>query len=94
MVFEEKIFKYFFQKYFLNIAMATNQILQFGQKLIGIIEDYSSNISVDKKSKNNCREIAKTAAFHFSHYISMETISCYTNLTAEAIAIKKTTVII
>ena len=43
-------------------------------KLIGIIEDYSGNISVVKKSKNKCREIhvAKTAAFHFSHYISME----------------------
>ena len=45
-------------------------------KFIWIVEDYSRNISV-KKNLNICPETAKNANFHFSHYKSMETISCH-----------------
>ena len=47
-------------------------------KFIWIVEDYSRNISV-KKYLNICSETAKIANFHFSHYKSMETISCHSN---------------
>ena len=41
-----------------------------------------------KKNPNNCSEIAKIANFHFPHYKSMEIISCHSNQTAGAIAMK------
>ena len=47
-------------------------------EFIWIVEDYSRNISV-KKILIICSEVAKIATFHFSHYKSMETISCHSN---------------
>ena len=47
-------------------------------KFIWIVEDYSRNISVEK-IQNICSETAKITTFHFSHYNSMETISCHSN---------------
>ena len=47
-------------------------------KFIQIIEDYSRNISV-KKYLNICSETEKIADLHFSHYKSVETISCHSN---------------
>ena len=46
-----------------------------------------------KKKKNLiiCSEIAKIANFHFSHYKSMETISCHINQSSYLIGTKKHT---
>ena len=63
---EKKIFEYFFFKFNVSVAMATNQNQQFRQNSY---EDYFRNISV----KNICNEIAINLNFHFSHYKSMET---------------------
>ena len=46
-------------------------------KFICIVEDYFRNISV--KNLNICSETAKISSFHFSHYKSMETVSCHSN---------------
>ena len=59
--------------------MATNQIQRLGKS--------SRNISV-KKYLNICSETAKIANFHFSHYKSMETISCHSNQSSYPIGTK------
>ena len=43
-----------------------------------------------KKNLNICSETAKIANFHFSHYKSMETISCQSNQSSYPIGIKNT----
>ena len=58
-------------------------------KFIWVIKDYSRNISV-KKNLNICSETAKIANFHFSHYKSMETISCHSNQSSYPIGTKNT----
>ena len=54
------------------------------------MEDYSINISVKKKS-NISSETAETVNFQFSHYKSMETISCHSNQSSYPTGIKNTT---
>ena len=41
-----------------------------------------------KKILNNCSETAKIANVHFSHYKSMETISCHSNQSSNGIGTK------
>ena len=53
------------------------------------MEDYSINISVKKKS-NISSETAETVNFQFSHYKSMETISCHSNQSSYPTGIKNT----
>ena len=43
-----------------------------------------------KKNLNICSETAKIANFHFSHYKSMETISCHSNQSSYPIGTKNT----
>ena len=54
------------------------------------MEDYSINISVIKNSNipNNSAEIVN---FHFSHYKSMETISCHSKQSSYPTGIKNIT---
>ena len=54
----------------LSIAMATNQIQQFGLN--------SRNITVNC-CQNTYNQIEIKAYFHCSHYKSMETLSCHSN---------------
>ena len=42
------------------------------------------------KNLNICSETAKIANFHFSHYKSMETISCHSNQSSYPIGTKNT----
>ena len=42
-----------------------------------------------KKYLNICSETAKITNFHFSHYKSMETISCHSNQSSYPIGTKK-----
>ena len=80
MISEEKIFSYFFEKFTLYVAMATNKIQRIGQNSYeSIVEAYLRNVSVKKKNLNICSETAKIANFYFSHCKSMETISCHSN---------------
>ena len=67
-------FSIFFRKFTLYVAIATNQIQQFGQN------SYESwRTTLQNKNLNICSETAKTANFQFSHYKSMETIICHSN---------------
>ena len=52
-----------------------------------LVEDYSTNI-YKKFCQNTCSEIARMTNFHFSHYKSMETLSCHSNEMTWATAIK------
>ena len=58
-------------------------------KFIWIVDVYSRNISVEK-NLNICSETAKIDNFHFSHFKSMETISCHSNQSSYPIATKNT----
>ena len=51
------------------------------------MEDYSINISVKKKS-NIPDDLAEIVNFHFSHYKSMETLSCHSNQSSYLTEIK------
>ena len=84
----EDFFEYFFRKFTLYIAMATNQIQRFGQNSYqrrGLLKKHFC-----KKNLNACSETAKIANFHFSHYKSMETISCHSNQSSYPIGTKNT----
>ena len=83
MISEEKIFEYFFE----NLPFGNQSNSAIWTKFIWIVEDYSRNISV-KKNLNICREAAKIANFHFSHYKSMETLSCHNNHSSYPIGTK------
>ena len=54
------------------------------------MEDYSINISV-KKNQISPNDLAKIVNFHFSHYKSMETLSCHSNQSSYPTEIKKIT---
>ena len=54
-------------------------------KLIWLVQDYPRNISVELFSISAVTEI--NANFHFSHYKSMETLSCHSNERTWAITI-------
>ena len=51
------------------------------------MEDYSSNDSKKKICQNIRHKTAIKASLHFSHYTSMETLSCHSNQSAYATAI-------
>ena len=52
--------------------MVTNQIEGFGQKVCILVEDHSTNISIQNFCQNIYNEIAINANFYFSHNKSME----------------------
>ena len=54
------------------------------------MEDYAINIYV-KQNSNNPNDTAEMVNFHFSHYKSMETISCQSNQSSYPTGIKKIT---
>ena len=54
------------------------------------MEDYSINISV-KIFLNIPNDLAEIVNFHFSHYMSMGTISCHSNQSSYPTGIKNTT---
>ena len=54
------------------------------------MEDYSINISLKKKS-NIPNDLAEIVNFHFSHYKSMETLSCHSNQSSYPTKIKNIT---
>ena len=54
------------------------------------MEDYSINISV-KRNSNIPNDLAEIVNFHFSHYMSMGTISCHSNQSSNPTGIKNTT---
>ena len=86
---EEKIFYYFFRKFSVSVAMATNQVQRFGKKIIWLVEDYSRNISVNF-CQNICCEIAISANCYLSHYTSTATVSCHSNQSSYLIGNKQT----
>ena len=53
------------------------------------MEDYSINISV--KKSNIPKDLAKIVNLHFSHYKSMETLSCHSNQSSYLTEIKNIT---
>ena len=56
------------------------------------MEDYSINITVKKKS-NIPKDLADIVNFNFSHYKSMETLSCHSNQSSYLTEIKNITVV-
>ena len=54
------------------------------------MEDNSINISVKKKS-NIPKDLAEIVNFHFSHYKTMETLSCHSNQSSYPTEIKNIT---
>ena len=52
------------------------------------IFDYSINISVRKKKSNIPNKTVEISNFHFSHYKSLETISCHSNQSSYPTGIK------
>ena len=65
------------QNFTLHIAPATNQINGFGQKAYETWRTTQSTYL--RKNSNISNETAEMVNFHFSHYKSMGTISCYSN---------------
>ena len=55
------------------------------------MEDYSINISVKKEKSNITNDLAEIVKFHFSHYKSMETITCHSNQSSYPTKIKNIT---
>ena len=56
-----------------------------------MMEDYSINISV-KKISNIPNDLTEIVNFHFSHYKSMETLSCHSNQSSYPTEIKNITI--
>ena len=81
---EESIFKYFFQKFSLLVAMKTNQIERFGYKV------YIWWRTTQQIFPKVFSEIAINANFHFSQFKSMENLSCHSNESTCAMAIQNT----
>ena len=54
------------------------------------MDDYAINISV-KKNSNIPNDLAEIVNFHFSHYKSMETLSCHSNQSSNPTKIKNIT---
>ena len=88
MISEEKIFEDFFE----NLPfMLPWQPIKFSDldkihmNRRGLLKKHFCK----KKNLNICSETAKIANFHFSHYKSMETISCHSNRSSYPIGTKK-----
>ena len=88
-VSQRKNFEYFFEN--LPFMSPRQPIkLTIWTKVVCNMEDHSINISVKKKS-NISSETAETVNFQFSHYKSMETLSCHSNQSSYPTRIKNTT---
>ena len=86
MVFEKKNFEYFSKIY--PLYRLINQLNKaIWTKVVLNMEDYSINISV-KKISNIPNDLAEIVNFHFSHYKSMEPISCHSNQSSYPTGIK------
>ena len=83
---EEKIFEYFFE----NLPfMLPWQPIKFSElDKIHMNRRGLPKKHFCKKKFNTCRETAKNANFHFSHYKSMETISFHSNQSPYSIGTK------
>ena len=77
-----------FRKFTLYVAPSTNQMKAIWTKVVCYMEDYSINISVKKKS-NIPNDLAEIVNFNFSHYKSMETLSCHSSQISYPTEIKK-----
>ena len=80
-------YKSLIQHFRLSVAMATNQNEEFVQLLYGWWRTTQQTF-IKKFGQNTCSEIAIKTYFHFSHYKSMETLSCHSNISVWATAIK------
>ena len=83
----EKIFEYFFEN--LPFMLPWQPIIKFSD-LNKIHMNHRGLLKKQfrKKNLNICSETAKIANFHFSHYKSMETISCHYNQSSYPIGTK------
>ena len=82
-------YKSLIQHFRRSVIMATNQNEEFEQLLYvwWPMEDYSSTF-IKTFCQNTCSEIAIKSYLHFSHYKSKETLSCHSNESTWATAIK------
>ena len=87
MTSEKKIFEYFFRKFNISVAMATNQNQRFGQNLYGLYRTTPGTF-LWNFCQNICSNTEINANFHFSHYKSKETLSCHSNESTWATTIK------
>ena len=81
------IFFFEFRKFSLSVAMTTNQKQRLGQIHMvgrGLLQNHFSKTLFQNISSNT--EI--NANFHFSHYKTMETLSCHSNENTWATTIK------
>ena len=86
---EEDFYIFFFFK-ILAFRLPWQPIISaISTKFIWLVKDYSRTISVNF-FQNICSNTEINAKFHFSHYKSMETLSCHSNESTWAITIKKT----
>ena len=76
-------YKSLIQHFRLSVVMATNQNEKYEQLF------YSHQTFNKMFCQNSCSEIAIKSYFHFSHYKSMQTLSCHSNESTWATAIKK-----
>ena len=76
--FWEEDFWKFFHEFSVSVAMATNQMQQL-DKIHMVGKGLLKKHFCKKKNQNICSEIAINAIFHFSHCMSMATISCHSN---------------
>ena len=75
---EEKIFEYFFKNLPFMLPWQPIKFSDFDKihtNRRGLLKKHFSK----KKNQNICSETAKIANFHFSHYKSMEIVSCHSN---------------
>ena len=82
-------YKSLIQHFRLSVAMATNLNEEFGELLYARWRTTPQTF-IQKFCQNTCSEIAIKTYFHFSHYKSMETLSCHSNESTWATAIKNT----
>ena len=77
MISEEKIFEYLFENLPFILPwqpIKFSDLDKIHMNRRGLLKKHFC-----KKNLNICSEAAKVANFHFSHYKSMETISCHSN---------------
>ena len=77
-------YKSLIQHFRLSVAMARNQNDEF----LCLVEATQQTSIKKKFCQNTCSEIAIKTYFHFSRYKSMETLSCHSNESTWATAIK------
>ena len=86
MISEEKIFEYFFENLPFMLPWQTikySDLDKIHMNHRGLLKKHFC-----KKNLNIWSETAKIAYFHFSHYKSMETISCHSNQSSYLIGTK------